>query len=259
MLVLETRTIPAVWPCSETYLPNAVHGCIVYDWELTAKDVHRRTLASQSIRASQTFSTLIFSIANDAEAEEMIVVDEEFGRRYFCTSKRNFDLVLETARDRKSSRGNRYMFFGAVLCVLGAFYGGVHYLAIVSGVLFPTMSEKILLEAACFVVLGGSGIINVGMYRLFSLRRLCFNWLFLSLVCPLAHIVPSERREKNINALGDIFTKILVVHIFSIPAAISTIYCAACIYIVIEAFISIRHVPIGVYTTPVWTKYLPHL
>ena len=59
------------------------------------------------------------------------------------------------------------MFFGAVLCVLSAFYGGVHYLAIVSGVLFPTMSEKILWEAACFVVLGGSSIINVGMYRLF--------------------------------------------------------------------------------------------
>lgn len=37
------------------------------------------------------------------------------------------------------------------------------------------------------------------------------------------------------------------------------LYVAARIYIVLEAFISLRHVPIGVYTVPAWTNYFPHL
>lgn len=37
------------------------------------------------------------------------------------------------------------------------------------------------------------------------------------------------------------------------------LYVAARIYIVFEAFLSLRHVPIGVYTTPAWTNYFPHL
>jgi hypothetical protein len=39
------------------------------------------------------------------------------------------------------------------------------------------------------------------------------------------------------------------------------LYCAARIYVVLESFISLRHVPIGVYQTPSgnFINYIPHL
>ena len=39
------------------------------------------------------------------------------------------------------------------------------------------------------------------------------------------------------------------------------LYCAARIYVVLESFISLRHVPIGVYQTPSgnFIDYIPHL
>ena len=39
------------------------------------------------------------------------------------------------------------------------------------------------------------------------------------------------------------------------------LYCAARIYVVLESFISLRHVPIGVYQNPSgnFINYIPHL
>lgn len=36
-------------------------------------------------------------------------------------------------------------------------------------------------------------------------------------------------------------------------------YCAARAFLVVEAFISLRHVPEGVYQVVQWTSYIPHL
>ncbi|KAL8772297.1 MAG: hypothetical protein Q9209_002509 [Squamulea sp. 1 TL-2023] len=37
------------------------------------------------------------------------------------------------------------------------------------------------------------------------------------------------------------------------------LYIFSCVFIIVESFISLRHVPIGVYTDVGWSKYIPHL
>ena len=46
---------------------------------------------------------------------------------------------------------------------------------------------------------------------------------------------------------------------YTFGCLIFAVYAAARLFLVLEAFISLREMPIDVYTTPTWTQFLPHL
>ena len=44
-----------------------------------------------------------------------------------------------------------------------------------------------------------------------------------------------------------------------LSASIVTLYATARLYLVVEAFISLRSLPLGAYSTPSWVDTLPHI
>ena len=81
--------------------PNATHGCIVYDWELTAKDVHRWTLPSQSIRAfPRVWRLITFCGANYPKPVAQIFDRLVQSRKYFRTSQNSFDWPLKRPKGK---------------------------------------------------------------------------------------------------------------------------------------------------------------
>lgn len=80
-------------------------------------------------------------------------------------------------------------------------------------------------------------------------------WLLINLV---AHISkPFDNYWESIRSPEAPFvkSKILVV----ICSLCGTLYCLARMFLVIEAFISIRKLPRSAYQTPEWTQAIPHL
>ena len=70
------------------------------------------------------------------------------------------------------------------------------------------------------------------------------------------HTRPDIRN--NYASLGYI-QKILIVLAFCAVLFIAALYLFARIFIILESFLSIRHVPISVYSDVTWSKYIPHL
>ena len=61
--------------------------------------------------------------------------------------------------------------------------------------------------------------------------------------------IESVRRERRVMILAKRWTMYAVLVVFAL----------ARVYLVVEAFISLRSAPVGLYDTPEWTDFLPHL
>lgn len=116
------------------------------------------------------------------------------------------------------------------LWLLPVAYGGIHLAA--WGFEFPSPAESLLWKIACLII----------MSALFILAALSSIILWI----PNLNV---PYRVKNI------------VHRMSIAVFLIgfSIYALARIFIVVESFLSLRHVPIGVYAAVPWVQNIPHI
>ncbi|RTE84277.1 hypothetical protein BHE90_001105 [Fusarium euwallaceae] len=149
----------------------------------------------------------------------------------FSEGKRNLDIDFTTFRGMSAKELNDeldefFSWYGTLLGLavfLSALYGGIHLSA--WNWVFPTSWEGLVWKVACFLI---------------------------AAVLPLYHIF--NRLRVNLFALHDGMETAMHVVLSSTLG----IYMLARIYIIFEAFASLRHVPIGVYMAPVWVQMFPH-
>ncbi|KAF2450693.1 hypothetical protein P171DRAFT_427014 [Karstenula rhodostoma CBS 690.94] len=117
-----------------------------------------------------------------------------------------------------------------VVAFAGAAYGGLHLAAWHD--FFPTVAEK-WLWMACALATGASGVL-LALFFLASQKVKAFEYL--------EHFIRNSKAIKWTSA-----------------SIITPLFLTARIFIVVEAFISLRRQPADVYKTPEWSEYLPHL
>lgn len=125
--------------------------------------------------------------------------------------------------------------FLTVLVVLSLVYGGIHLSAWNFG--FASETEHLLWKIACIDTMATVPI---------------------ALLCMLGVGFVMELDVFTRNRYGDIDTRHEVV-VYALVCALSIIYVPSRIYIVLEAFISLRHVPIGAYAAVPWVQAIPHI
>lgn len=96
------------------------------------------------------------------------------------------------------------------------------------------------------MTIAASGALLWGFYSARQLWPGFDRWV--SGVTPGVHI-ESVRRERR----GVILVKRWVMY------AVLVVFAVARVYLVVEAFVSLRRAPVGLYDTPEWTDFLPHL
>lgn len=149
----------------------------------------------------------------------------------FSEGKRNLDVDFTTfrgmsAKDLNDELDEFFSWYGTLLglaVLLSALYGGIHLSA--WSWVFPTPWEGLVWKFACFLI---------------------------AAVLPLYHIF-NRIRVKLLALHEGMETAMHVVLSLTL-----VIYMLARIYIIFEAFASLRHVPIGVYMAPVWVQMFPH-
>jgi hypothetical protein len=169
--------------------------------------------------------------------------------------------------------------FWVMLIALPIIYGSVHLAA--WNFEFPTEVEKIIWRVACVIVAGGIpggllilGIITVTITVLADLcerAHLKTEWMYYLLpsflLLPIALCPTKPNRDSTSRSFIEyllrlvrwiiigcvLFAGLLV---FLLPLAL---YFGARLFIIIESFISIRRLPLGVFITVDWADYIPHL
>jgi hypothetical protein len=132
-------------------------------------------------------------------------------------------------------------------------YGGIHLSALHE--MFPTTIERGLWKASCFTLIGYSG------------------YTFLSLILLGTYVTLSDFIGEKFNsgstgwrlwmrsAVSEYMLDLISWGFLSLILAATILCFAARIFVVVESFISLRHVPVGVYQTPPtnFMGYIPHL
>lgn len=141
----------------------------------------------------------------------------------------------------------------ALTLTLPAAYGGVHLAA--WSWIFPTAVESLLWKVSSLIIAGMTPAIRIafatGPVLSFVVRNTssCIQRL--------------RKRETNGNERRKISSWELPEPIINIVEASSVLLMISCVvarlYIVVESFISLRLVPVGVYWTPFWLETIPHV
>ncbi|KAK4242149.1 hypothetical protein C8A03DRAFT_29734 [Achaetomium macrosporum] len=131
--------------------------------------------------------------------------------------------------------------FLVVLAVaLPAVYGGVHLSA--WNFEFPTPVEHLLWKTTCFIIIGAVPAM------LDTLAILLFIGRWFSILVPSSAV--GKSRIGLIEMGGRYYQAVGIIVLVA--------YGCARVYIVVESFLSLRRVPIGVYYTPSWLQMVPH-
>ncbi|UPK96293.1 hypothetical protein LCI18_007228 [Fusarium solani-melongenae] len=154
----------------------------------------------------------------------------------FSEGKQNFDiprhelkLHLDNFTKDTNPSGINFAVLSMLAAALSASYGGVHLCA--WDWAFPTRAESTLWKISCIYV-ASSLFMMLALLALFIIIHLRFK---------------SEPLRKRLESA---FSRILW------PVLIA--YAASRAFIVVEAFLSLRQVPVGVYVTPAWVQMFPH-
>ena len=121
----------------------------------------------------------------------------------------------------------------ALLVILPTVYGGIHLAA--WNFDFATNVEYLLWKVAAIIIMGGFCAVAV----LSNLNH--YYWL-------LHHRLPHWIR---INIIGNLYCILFVLLVI--------FYFLSRTYLVVESFISLRHVPIGAYAAVPWVEAIPHI
>ncbi|OBS25784.1 hypothetical protein FPOA_06319 [Fusarium poae] len=127
--------------------------------------------------------------------------------------------------------------FFALATTLSAIYGGIHLT--IWGQPFPSYVEEIMWKASCFLIICWVPSIPV----IYAILR------------PLSYV--SDALEAMMDwpdATLSLHTEFLVL-IYFISCLL---YAAARVFVIIESFLSLRQVPVGVFLSPEWVELFPH-
>ena len=129
---------------------------------------------------------------------------------------------------------------------LTAAYGGIHLSA--WNFEFPSRFESITWRTACFIIIGGSfALLTVPSYKgldsHFMIRYYAFPW-------------SSGSKKKRLLKLMRALNRMVG---YGFAGLLLLCYAASRVYLVIESFISLRQVPIGVYAADPWVQNIPHV
>ena len=193
---------------------------------LTEKDILRWNLAASALR----------------DTGEALHKDTLKGfANYFTDHAPNIFL------DRKGLQAGFYAYFCAwasggliaalVICV---FYGGAHTVA--WDFTFPTPTEHLLWKIACIDTIGGV----ISLLAIFSILVYLHEHDVKSLLSAV------WAREPGI--MPYVYRFVILVGVLNTP-----LFLLSRMFIIVEPFISLRHVPLGVYDTVNWSEYIPHL
>ncbi|KAI9675860.1 MAG: hypothetical protein M1822_008869 [Bathelium mastoideum] len=193
-------------------------------YELTDKDILRWRRASLNLKKLS---------ASDC------IDDKRLRKNYFRKRAKNY----------LGSSGGYIRAFAFVFLL--ALYGGVHFS--VRNEHFPTRSELLIWLVSCYILLGAAALVFPITTSAQILRQIC-------------HDTDDGQPERILNPPVDFFflchweADSVIIGCVSIMWAciFGLLYTFARLFLVIESFISLRSVPLGVYYTPNWTGYLPH-
>ena len=127
--------------------------------------------------------------------------------------------------------------FLLILVVLSLVYGGIHLAT--WNFAFASKTEHLLWKIACIDIMA---TVPVGVISILGLT-------------PLTDLPESRGSARKINLMWNSY----IVLYWPIFYLLSVLYAFSRIYIVVEAFISLRHVPIGVYAAVPWVQAIPHV
>ncbi|KAJ4184030.1 hypothetical protein NW767_013373 [Fusarium falciforme] len=127
----------------------------------------------------------------------------------------------------------------ALAAALSGMYGGVHLTA--WNWTFPTYTEDLLWRVSCLCV-------AVALPAFF-----CASWVLVGISVILHTLVEpcfGLRKKWASRAFKD------PLRVYS--ACVAIIYVCCRVFIVVEAFVALRQVPVGVYISPSWVQMVPH-
>jgi hypothetical protein len=127
--------------------------------------------------------------------------------------------------------------------VLPIIYGGIHLTA--WGFDFSISVERIVWRVCCIDIMA---------------TLICFPLLmffFFSCVEGVKRLISSLPGETKV--VCDLLDNVVKVFMGLLFYVTMFSYALSRVFIVVESFISLRHVPIGVYASPAWIQMLPHL
>lgn len=193
---------------------------------LTDKDVRRWTLAARAARRI---------------GEELYSDSPKPSINYFTLSTHSILI------DRKGLQAGFYAYFrgwasGGLVAALTVcmFYGAAH--ATAWAFVFPTDVERLLWRIACIDTIAGV----ISLLAVFSVV------VFAHEHGPRLLLTSCFTREPGVMSL--LYRIVILIGLLNFP-----LFILSRIYIITETFISLRHVPSGVYQTVQWTDYFPHL
>ncbi|PMD28466.1 hypothetical protein NA56DRAFT_696236 [Hyaloscypha hepaticicola] len=230
---------------------------------LSKKDICRLDMAG-------AFITNILSPAGQSEYSRRLLLEEKaysttipfdpfkikyinrHGKPLICQREENLSISGPLFRllDAESLLSWDILLLLLALILIPTAYGGIHLSALHE--MFPTTIERTLWKASCFTLIGFTGVIILLMGAIVGLSDFISesdnSWLE-----GMREWMGPAVREYIQNLTSWLFI------VFFLAATL--LYFAARIFVVVEAFISLRHVPIGVYQTPPsnFMGYIPHL
>ncbi|KAF8861911.1 hypothetical protein BDZ45DRAFT_739785 [Acephala macrosclerotiorum] len=134
--------------------------------------------------------------------------------------------------------------------------------------MFPSTIEPLLWKSSYFVLLGSAALVIAWIIITFTYIFIIELWAGSN---PLTTLKPSNtktfgpkegaKEASTYEALLHFLPKLLTIMLYLLAFTWIVLYIAARVYIVIESYVSLRHVPIGVYETPHLNimNYVPHL
>jgi hypothetical protein len=141
----------------------------------------------------------------------------------------------------ENDEGRTYIF--SALALIPAAYGAIHISVL--QLTFPSVVERLLWKISCYILTMPA--VACGIICLFVYLIHHFNWKWvMDMWRILGSLVNDSIREYTILPT---YCIVLIAYIGSR------------LYLVVESFVSLRHVPVGVYETPSinFMNYVPHL
>jgi hypothetical protein len=219
---------------------------------LSAKDVRRWNCLAKLLRRSdlqEAANKLVLGrkplpVANEniklgVNIEELLRSTDKQIVDSLVPHEENFTILMSFNRRGK---GFDMFFLGwfedpvlvSILITLSIVYGGIH-LAVWNSK-FASTQESLLWKVACIDIM----------------TTFLAAWPASSLAAKWIDLLFYSMRGSFGRAIGGVFIYLTV-------AVLGLFYFLSRLYLVVESFISLRHVPIGVYTTIPWVQNIPHI
>ncbi|KAL8974545.1 MAG: hypothetical protein Q9197_001223 [Variospora fuerteventurae] len=150
----------------------------------------------------------------------------------------------------KRSRGEIVTHFGFIGAAL--IYGGLHVLAWFAH--FSSTTEQLLWRISSCVVMGGLPILVINR---FLIDRRFEYFTSLIWIGTLMYKILDYARIFRLRMING--KRVTLIFCLIIEFVVFTIYVLARVYLVVECFIQLSHLPAGVYNVPEWSAYFPHI